>query len=243
MMKQQRHYKGIPNVIARLICVVLTSAMLLSGFQGGAIAVHAEEEVILGNTQDTFSPVFRFAVTSDVHIRGKSSGVLNGYEQLESFYSTVYKYSESQEYKGLDGIFFIGDNTQTGSAEEQTYFFDYLNTHTKEGTYVRAAMGNHEFKATGKNYADPAGATAKFLEYSGYESGDIRFEFGGYQFIMLSPDLYDKTNAKYFSATKIAWLEQELAIAAATSPDKPIFVMQHQPPRYTIRLPLQKQII
>ena len=233
-MKQQRHYKGIPKVVARLICIVLASAMLLSGFQGGAITAYAEEAVILGNTQDAFTPVFRFAVTSDVHVRGKNSGVLNGYEQLESFYSTVYKYSESQEYKGLDGIFFIGDNTQTGSAEEQTYFFDYLNTHTKEGTYVRAAMGNHEFKATGKNYADPAGATAKFLEYSGYESEDIRFELGGYQFIMLSPDLYDKTNAKYFSATKIAWLEQELAVAAATSPDKPIFVMQHQPPRYTM---------
>lgn len=233
-MRIQNFFDKFRHRITRAVCLLLAAAILLSGTGTGAVTVYADEPVVLGNTQEDFTPVFRFAVTSDVHIRGKSSGVLNGYEQLANFYSSAYAYSEAQSYNKLDGIFFIGDNTQTGSKEEQTYFFNYLEENTKDGTFVRAAMGNHEFKATGKNYADPAGATAKFLEYSGYESEDIRFELGGYQFIMLSPDLYDKTNAEYFSDGKIAWLEQELALAAAATPDKPIFVMQHQPPRYTM---------
>ena len=220
--------------LSKITAILLAAAILLSGLPFGAVRVSAEQAVVLGSTQEDFTPVMRFAVTSDVHVRGKSSGVLNGYEQLASFMSSAYAYSEAQEYNKLDGIFFIGDNTQTGSEEEQTYFFNYIKNNTKDGTYVRAVMGNHEFKATGKNYADPAGATAKFLEYSGYESEDTHFVLDGYHFIMLSPNLYDKTNAKYFVGNKLNWLEQELDKAVADTPDKPIFVMQHQPPRYTM---------
>lgn len=222
------------KILIKSLCFFLSAAVLLSGLPFGGVSVYAEEAAVLGNTQKDFTPVLRFAVTSDVHVRGKSSGVLNGYEQLAAFYTSAYHYSEAQEYNKLDGIFFIGDNTQTGSEEEQTYFFNYLKDHTKDGTYVRAAMGNHEFKATGKNYADPAGATAKFLQYSGYESEDTHFMLGGYHFIMLSPDLYDKVNAEYFTDPKIEWLKQELDKAVADTPDKPVFVMQHQPPRYTM---------
>ncbi|MBO5868200.1 MAG: metallophosphoesterase, partial [Oscillospiraceae bacterium] len=97
------------------------------------------------------------------------------------------------------------------------------------------SMGNHEFKATGQNYSDPEGATAKFLEYSGYETTDTRFELGGYQFIVFAPDRYDKSNCLFFTPEKLEWVKQELDAAVAATPDKPIFVMQHQPPYDTMK--------
>ena len=189
----------------------------------------------LSGQEDDFVPVLRFLVTSDVHIRNDTAA-LNGHEQLAKLYETAYAYSESHpSYNKLDGMFFIGDNTQGGTEQQQTYFFNFLKENTKEGTYALAAMGNHEFKATGQNYKDPEGATAKFLEYSGYETTDTRFELGGYQFIVFAPDLYDKTNGVFFTQKKLDWLKQELDAAVAATPDKPVFVMQHQPPYQTMK--------
>lgn len=206
--------------------LLMALALLLTCLPMGAAAEKAE---------DDFVPVLRFLVTSDVHIRNNTAA-LNGHEQLSLLYETAYAYSENHPvYNKLDGMFFIGDNTQGGSEQQQTYFFNFLKENTKEGTYALATMGNHEFKATGQNYNDPEGATAKFLEYSGYETTDTRFELGGYQFIAFAPDLYDKTNGVFFTQKKLDWLKKELDAAVAATPDKPIFVMQHQPPYQTMK--------
>ena len=221
--------KKTTNFIRRILSFVLIVALLAPCLPQKTLAVE-----VIGGGED-FVPVLRFVVTSDVHIRNSTDSI-TGYEQLAKLYETAYAYSESHPtYKKLDGMFFIGDNTQGGSENQQTYFFNYLKENTKEGTYALAAMGNHEFKATGQNYKDPAGATAKFLEYSGYETTDTRFELGGYQFIVFAPDLYDKTNGVFFTQAKLDWLKQELDAAIAATPDKPIFVMQHQPPYQTMK--------
>lgn len=211
------------------LCFLLIAALLTPCLPQKALAVE-----ITGGS-DGFVPVLRFVVASDVHIRNDADAI-TGHEQLAKLYKTAYAYSESHPvYNKLDAMFFIGDNTQTGSAQQQTYFFNYLKEHTKEGTYALATMGNHEFKATGQNYKDPEGATAKFLEYSGYETTDTRFELGGYQFIAFAPDRYEKTNKLFFTPEKLEWVKQELDAAVAATPDKPIFVMQHQPPSNTMK--------
>ena len=218
------------KTIKKLLCTILVAAMVLPCIPTGISVLAAEK-----SGQEEFVPVLRFSVASDVHIRNNTAA-LNGHEQLALLYKTAYAYSEADpNYNKLDGMFFIGDNTQTGSEQQQTYFFNYLKENTKEGTYALATMGNHEFKATGQNYSDPEGATAKFLEYSGYETTDTRFELNGYQFIAFAPDLYNKTNGIFFTEAKLAWLKQELDAAVAATPDKPIFVMQHQPPYQTMK--------
>ena len=212
-----------------LICLLLVAAFLLGGMP------IAQVKAAVAAAEDDFVPVLRFMVTSDVHIRNDTDKI-NGHEQLAKLYETVYEYAENDPvYDKLDAMFFIGDNTQTGSENQQTYFFNYLKEHTKEGTYALAAMGNHEFKATGQNYNDPVGATQKFLEYSGYESTDTRFELGGYQFIVIAPNRYNKANYLFFTQDKLDWLKKELDAAVAATPDKPIFVLQHQPPYGTMK--------
>lgn len=214
-------------------CLLLAATLLASGMPVRATAAEPVE-VIAPETED-FIPVLRFVVTSDVHIRNDTDKI-TGHEQLAKLYETAYAYTESHPvYNKLDAIFFNGDNTQGGSEQQQTYFFNYLKEHTREGTYALATMGNHEFKATGQNYNDIAGATEKFLEYSGYETTDTRFELGGYQFIAFAPDKYTKAKNLYFSQTKLDWLKQELDAAVAATPDRPIFVLQHMPPYNTMK--------
>ena len=142
------------RLIRSSLCFLLIAALLAPYLPPKAIAVQ-------GTASDDFVPVLRFVVASDVHIRNNADAI-TGHEQLAKLYETAYAYSESHSiYNKLDAMFFIGDNTQGGSEQQQTYFFNYLKEHTKEGTYALATMGNHEFKATGQNYKDPEGATAR----------------------------------------------------------------------------------
>lgn len=193
---------------------------------------------IVQNVVDqNFTPILRFAVTGDVHIRTTTND-LQSKERLAQLYETAYAYSELQTtYDKLDGIFFVGDNTQNGSEAEQTYFFDYLKNNTKEGTVAQTVMGNHEFYATGY-YTDESFAQAplNFMQYSGYEAVDNHLVIDGYHFLFLSMDRYNKSGSDFFSPDKLAWLKKELDIAVADTPDKPIFVFQHEAPLNTMKL-------
>ena len=130
-----------------------------------------------------FTPVHRFVVTGDVHLRKN-----NGYQSLDrlkAVIDTAYAYSEAQtDYDKLDGIYFTGDNTNQGSATELTDFFTTLENKVKEGTTARAIMGNHEFYETGY-YTEESFAQAPILfkQYSGYSELDTHLVVGGYHFL------------------------------------------------------------
>lgn len=213
-------------LIRKAMCFVTAVAILLSCVPMGVVAVSQE-----GKTTDEFAPVVRFAVTSDTHIR-PASDPLNGYDQLETLMNSVYTYSEAQAYNKLDGIFFVGDNTNRGAQSEQTYFFNYVNSHLKEGTAFRAVLGNHEFYANGYDYDGDAGP-AEFMKYSGWDAVDFHEELGGYHIIMVSMNKYGSYS--YFTDSKLAWLKEEIEKAIADDPNKPIFVMQHMSPYDTMK--------
>ena len=197
---------------------------------------------------DDFIPVVRFAVTSDVHIRSydtsKSPQDYQSHAILEHFFESVYAYSESQTYNKLDAIFFVGDMTQTGYDDEFGDFFDIVNANTKEGTQVRAILGNHEFRATryddGTNKDDRYSKTSvaatfeKYLAYGAYEEADAHLLVGDYHCIILNMDRY--ADYSKFSSSRLEWLERRLKIAVAEDPtgEKPIFVFQHVPASGTV---------
>ena len=85
---------------------------------------------------DNFTPVLRFAVAGDVHTRDSSADYLS-HDRLASVFDTVYDYSENhKKYKELDGIFFTGDNSQSGTADQQTYFFNYLKNNLDKSSII-----------------------------------------------------------------------------------------------------------
>lgn len=164
-------------------------------FSAGCKGPDAQTDGTAGSTgaPDSFEPVLRFVVTSDVHVRGKDQNY-ESYDHLAAFISTAYTYSDAHpSYKQLDGMFFIGDITNSGAENQQTYFFNYLKENVQEGTIARAVMGNHEYVVSG-NFKNNSTVEAPkfFLKYSGYDAVDYHITIGGYHFIFLSTDLYDR---------------------------------------------------
>ena len=200
------------------------------------------------NPDNGFDPVLRFVVTSDLHLRSLKDGSdLQSNEHLKMLYETAYAYAESQSYGKLDGIFFAGDFTQNGSNNEMADFFAFVEANTKEGTDVYATLGNHEYWTSGYKYRNEEGTRygpksiaetyQRYLTYSGYESVDQHVVIGGYHFIIFNMDRYndDYTGSKY-SPQKLAWLDKEMAAAAADDPTgtKPIFIFNHMPATATV---------
>ncbi len=159
----------------------------------------------------------RFVVASDVHFV-KEPGVQD--QRLQKLYEQAYAYAAASDYKGLDGVFFAGDVTETGSPDELNRFFEIVKNESKKGTVSLATMGNHEF------YHSAATAVKDFQAAAGYDSVDQHITLGEYHFILLSPD----GNGNGFGADKQQWLSEQLAAAAATDETgkRPIFVFQHQ---------------
>lgn len=192
-----------------------------------------------------FIPTFRFAVASDIHIQTDDGGVSIG--RFEKLYDEAYAYSkDSKIYNKLDGIFFCGDLTEDGRDTENELFWSTVEEKTKEGTIARAILGNHDFRINGYDdvYSNP-GAWSDYVadsvtarrfeeEWAKYPA-DSRIEIGGYQFIFLSMDQYDKDNGIYYREGRRAWLKAELdnAVAADPTGEKPIFVFNHMGPRGT----------
>ena len=188
-----------------------------------------------------FVPVTRFAVVSDVHVR--ENGTFSSLDRLNSVLDSAWAYAADQtDYSELDGLFFLGDNTQNGKEAELNLFFDTVEAKTQGDTVVRAVMGNHEYKhPTGTKYtiANMETGIEWYLTYSGYEDEDAHYTIDGYHHILISMDRYGSSSGtanEYLSETKITWLKEQLDAALADDPtgEKPIFVYQHVPPQYTM---------
>ena len=169
---------------------------------------------------DEFTPILRFLVASDVHY-ADAVGVQD--EKFEAMLSDAYAYADGHEkYTALDGAFIVGDIAHRGTETSLNRFFTDFYRWTREGTEAQAVLGNHEFSPSENR---PYTVT-RYLSASGYESADRHIVISGYHFILMSPSHYEG-----FNNEKIAWLETELAAAAAADPTgkKPIFVFQHHP--------------
>ena len=172
-----------------------------------------------------FEPVLRFAVASDVHIADVDSREEE--QRLKELFEVSYAYADNYDgYKGMDGIFFAGDVSDRGTVYSLQKFFASARDCVREGTVMRATMGNHEF------YDNAELIEYRFLQASGYETIDTMLELGGYYFIFISPD----GNGKSYSKEKQDFLAVSLEEAAKADPTgcKPIFIFQHQPNSDTV---------
>ena len=224
------------------LLILLACLLALAPLSGCKKEKEEEEEDSV-----TFVPVVRFAVASDLHMRENEENDFQSRDMVTAYMQSAYRYSEAQsDYNKLDGIFFVGDITQGGADKEFEDFFSIVNQYTKTGTISRAVLGNHEFYATRYNdgtnsddrYSDTSvkNTNNRFKQYGAYEAVDAHLVIGGYHFIFLSMDRYDKGDSNFFTDSKLAWLEKELnaAVTDDATGQKPIFVFQHEPPKDTM---------
>lgn len=163
----------------------------------------------------TFTPIVRFTVASDVHLKD-SGGEAEAY-RLGLMIRSSYKIAEnSPGYKALDAISFVGDLTDRGTPTTLQKFKDICDDNFKTGIENLTVLGNHEFghdkENTIANYESIVGLPYRFHKV-----------INGVHFIGVSPD---RGGSGYTVATQV-WLDKQLKAAVADNPDNPIFVFQH----------------
>lgn len=194
-------------------------------------------------TPEDFEPVMRFAICSDVHFKNDNELEAKGeqageeYEKyleevnvppqrLTAMIKTAYDYAESYDgYKGLDAVAVAGDFTNKGAPEQYEAFNKVCKENLKAGTQKIVCSGNHEYYMYRKD--DRTEGSRVFEKYEGNLNN--HYVIGGYHFISVS---YDEKVETYLKSG--AWLKKELDKAVADTGDKPIFVMQHPAPLFTI---------
>ena len=175
--------------------------------------------------EEAEEPLFTFAVLSDTHVTRRliSHNNANYWQALRQI---------TAEAPSTELIVINGDITDNGAPGEYESLLDI------EGMFpdlpaVYYTIGNHD---SDKNDSDFSVLRERFLELTGTEEVYYSFEAGGSTFIMLGnegaegedPDLAN------LSDTQLNWLDETLAEAVETNPDRPVFIFIHQPMEGTV---------
>lgn len=173
---------------------------------------------------DSFTPVLRFAVCSDIHLKAKEDEPEE--ERLAAMLDFLYQYAAGQNYNKFDALVVAGDMTDEGKPEQYRQFNRIVNNHLKDETELLICAGNHEYIA----YRDKdASEGNRVFTKEMNRPVNSHHTINGYHFITAS---YADDGKTFRSRT--AWLKQELDNAAADCAQKPIFVIQHPAPFATI---------
>jgi len=167
-------------------------------------------------SEEQFTPVLRFAVTSDIHLNDDANQEEK--KRLAKLFDISYDYAKnSAKYNTLDSIVFVGDVLTNGTETQMHYFNDIVNAKIKDETQKIYMYGSHEYQNGGQKFVQ------RYNElYENQETGHI--VINGFHFIYLSPD---KGNTNNYSTSLQDWLDDELASATKEDPTKPVFVFQH----------------
>ncbi len=198
--------------ITTLLALPLALITLISGI---SFVPKSKQEELEANLEkelaEDFEPVFRFAITSDVHISASDN---TNAERLAKMFETAYRYSDSHpSYNTLDAVLLAGDNCDSGSDEEYEVLKRVINENIREETQPVTIMGNHEFAKTGLDG----------YERQMNEPRDKHVVIKGFHIIGLSPNPTDT----WQTPDQLIWMSNELRKAEKDAPDKPIFTMQH----------------
>ncbi len=198
--------------IRGFLIVPLALLMLVTGIspitKSGQKKLEAD---LAASVEQDFVPVFRFAITSDVHIKANDR---TNADRLAKLFETAYRYSDGHAtYKSLDAVLLAGDNCESGADAEYAELNRVVRENMRDETQFVPIMGNHEFSVGG---------------HEGYERNmdtplDLHVVIKGFHIIGLSPDPKDT----WQTLKQANWMYRELKKAEADDPDKPIFTMQH----------------
>ncbi len=161
-----------------------------------------------------FVTALRFVVTSDNHISAVTD--LSA-QRLAKLFKSSYAYAESQTYKTIDAFVAVGDLTNYGQPYEYQAWKKIVQDNVKAETQIITVMGNHEY------YGSLDDLDAGVDRYAANMDAELNkhVEINGYHFIGIS------TYGEGDYSEDLAWLEENLASAAADGEGKPIITFQH----------------
>jgi hypothetical protein len=188
----------------------------LSEYEVGELA---NRDMSKGGEEPPEGDTVTFGVISDTHI-------------TETNYTTQARTTEAFEFYselGTDAVVVVGDLSDNGNIGQLNAWKAAMQAGKSDDVRLIASMGNHE-----------ENKWANFESATGNKANDVKI-VNGYYFITVSPGAgtldaetgrASQSNTSTYSYA-VNWLEQQLQIAEAASPDKPVFVFFHHPIRNT----------
>lgn len=164
--------------------------------------------------QKNFNPVLRFLAVSDIHFPDEYSKEHKYFKRALELANEIAQSHET--YKKIDAVYVIGDFATSGSKKQMQDFKAALDEGLSPEVERTLMMASHEIRG-----GDEERALGIFKEVFNIPPDDHKV-INGFHFISLT------TNAGcHFSDEKVAWAAEQLKIAAADTPKKPIFFFQH----------------
>ena len=168
--------------------------------------------------------IMSFEVISDAHISGTNNSASPNQKLIDAMDDIANDYTS-----GVSAVLNCGDYSNYASESETQGYFNIIAPY-KDQFEILTAMGNHDVRWLSVGWEEAEG---RYLEYNQDYMGDTPdgqsyFDkwIGGYHFIVLNTQ-WDTKDRAYLSPEELDWFEETLAEDA--SPDKPIFVVLHQP--------------
>lgn len=168
-------------------------------------------------SDDAFIPVLRFAASSDSHVKTLGD---KGCKRIAKMINTGYAVAETDKnYDKLDAVVLTGDMTDKGTKDMFNSMYASVQSAVKDGTeFIGVVAKSHDCNSMGRDALD------YYTQLTGL--GTDRHEIiNGFHFISISAG---HDGSVHYTAQQIAWLDVQLAAAAAADPAKPIFVFQHE---------------
>lgn len=197
------------KLIAFLLCAVLLCTAMPVAFAAA---------------KEPFVPVLRFIACSDSHVKTENDLTTN---RIGAMLSQVYALTDADPvYPNLDALMMAGDLTHDGTKEEFTKYWNAVSAAKRDSTDLLAVVAKSH---------DGWGMTRKkmrsyFSDLTG-EMPDFHKVVCGYHFIGLS---VSENDAVHYSKKQLSWLREQLELAVADTPDRPVFFMHHEHNRDTV---------
>ncbi len=198
----------------RILAFALALFTVFSSFMGGWIRLKDVKPA-----EGDFTPVVRFAALSDVHINSLGDTQC---QRMAKAVKSAYAIARTDNKHGtLDGIIFAGDITEIGTEVQYLSFQSVLNANLREETRPMVIIAkSHDCNTMGKD------ALTFWENLSGLKT-DYHDVIEGFHFIGISTT-HDKSTEVKYTDEQLDWFREQLALAAADDPLKPIFVAHHE---------------
>lgn len=175
---------------------------------------------------DSFDPVIRFCLCSDVHIHEKGDVST---KRLRDFIAYCKSYAGGEKYGRIDAFCFVGDSVNDGRREQFEIFRDIVGEAIGSESEILCVLARHHDNWEQGRDGEKTGLL-HYRELFGRDT-DFHTVINGFHFIGTSTcDI----KIIYYTEQQKEWLDREIAKAVAESPNKPVFVLQHEPPTGTI---------
>ena len=166
-----------------------------------------------------FTPVLRFIASSDTHVTGEGDVRTQRIaKMLDKAYATA---AQDPTYSALDAVLVVGDLTEDGYPEQFDAFKNAFDSGLKDGTQLLAVVAkNHDgYNQSRKDIR----ATCKAITGN---DADFHVVVNGFHFIGVSAS---GNKLEHYDLGQLSWLNKQIAAAVKDDPNKPVFVMHHEP--------------